>query len=201
MSISPKLVHICLKVVFMLVVDFSELEIRSDEFWRSSFLRLSSLHSPKSCQFFWVTQILPNNLAGHRFSKPTGPYWPVLARTGPNGAKSAFGPALMLSPDFVDFITWSNNWDCRFSYHFKTSFCVRSHCLILNRYTWSTLLLYSDYDSLWMLFSFWTSKNPGKALEKTVKQPWKTLEFLISEDLRTLYYQSINTSNTYKKHL
>ena len=29
-----------------------------------------------------------------------------------------------------------------------------------------------------MLFSFWTSKNPGKALEKTVKQPWKTLDFL-----------------------
>ena len=30
--ISPKLVHICLTVVVMLVVDFSELEIRSDEF-------------------------------------------------------------------------------------------------------------------------------------------------------------------------
>ena len=28
--------------------------------------------------------------------------------------------------------------------------------------------------------------NPGKALEKTVKQPWKTLDFLISEDVRTL---------------
>ena len=37
-----------------------------------------------------------------------------------------------------------------------------------------------------MLFSFWTSKNPGKALEKTVKQPWKTLDFWISEDVRTL---------------
>ena len=32
LSISPKLVHICLTVVVMLVVDFSELEIRSDEF-------------------------------------------------------------------------------------------------------------------------------------------------------------------------
>ena len=32
LSISPKLVHICLTVVAMLVVDFSELEIRSDEF-------------------------------------------------------------------------------------------------------------------------------------------------------------------------
>ena len=31
-SISPKLVHICLTVVVMLVVDFSELAIRSDEF-------------------------------------------------------------------------------------------------------------------------------------------------------------------------
>ena len=37
---------------------------------------------------------------------------------------------------FVDFIT-SNNLDRRFSYHFKTSFCVRNHCLILKRYTWS----------------------------------------------------------------
>ena len=37
-----------------------------------------------------------------------------------------------------------------------------------------------------MLFSFWTSKNPGKTLEKTVKQPWKTLDFSISEDVRTL---------------
>ena len=32
LSISPKLVNICLIVVVMLVVDFSELEIRSDEF-------------------------------------------------------------------------------------------------------------------------------------------------------------------------
>ena len=30
-------------------------------------------------------------------------------------------------------------------------------------------------------------KSPGKALEKkTVKHPWKTLEFLISEDVPTL---------------
>ena len=42
---------------------------------------------------------------------------------------------------FVDFIT-SNSRDCRFSYHFKTSFCVRNHCLVLKRCTWSTLLLY-----------------------------------------------------------
>ena len=40
---------------------------------------------------------------------------------------------------FVDFIT-SCNRDCRFSYHFKTFFCARNHCLVL-----STLLLYSDY--------------------------------------------------------
>ena len=45
---------------------------------------------------------------------------------------------------FVDFIT-SNNRDCRFSYHFKTLFCVRNYCLVLKRYTWSILLLYSDY--------------------------------------------------------
>ena len=48
------------------------------------------------------------------------------------------------------------------------------------------MLLYSDYNSLWMLFSFWSSKNPGKALEKSVKQPWKTLDFWFSEDVRTL---------------
>ena len=45
---------------------------------------------------------------------------------------------------FVDFIT-SNKRDCRFSYHFKTSFCVGSHCIVLKLCTWSTLLLYSDY--------------------------------------------------------
>ena len=117
---------------------------------------------------------------GHHFTKPTGPYW-------------------VKGPDFVDFITWSDNRDCRFSYHFKTSFCVRNHCLILNRNTWSTLLLYSDYNSLWMLFSFWTSKNPGKALEKTVKQPWKALDFWISEDVRTLGNNcfSINPTSEY----
>ena len=32
--------------------------------------------------------------------------------------------------DFVDFIT-SKNRDCRILYHFKTSFCVRNHCLVL----------------------------------------------------------------------
>ena len=52
---------------------------------------------------------------------------------------------------FVNFIT-NNNRDCRFSYHFKTSFCVRNHCLVLKRYTWSTLLLYSDYINYKMLF-------------------------------------------------
>ena len=45
---------------------------------------------------------------------------------------------------FVDFIT-SSNGDFRFSYHYKTSFCVRNHCLLLKRCTWSTLLLNSDY--------------------------------------------------------
>ena len=39
----------------------------------------------------------------------------------------------------------SCNRDCRFSYHFKILFCARNHCLVLKRYTWSTLLLYSDY--------------------------------------------------------
>ena len=29
--------------------------------------------------------------------------------------------------------------------------------------------------------------RPGKALEKTEKQPWKTLDFVISEDVRTLF--------------
>ena len=170
----------------MLVVDFSKLEIRSDEFWRQAFcVFLVSIHRNLASSF-GLHKIFPNNLVGHHFSKPTGPY--CLLPTGPNGAKSAFGPALLLSPDFVDFITWSNNRDCRFSYHFKTSFCVRNHCLILNRYTWSTLLLYSEYNSLWMLFAFWTSKNPGKTLEKTVKQPRKTLDFCISEDVRTLSF-------------
>ena len=46
---------------------------------------------------------------------------------------------------FVDFITCtSDNQDCRFWYHFKTSFCVRNHCIVLKQY-WSTLLLYIAY--------------------------------------------------------
>ena len=35
-------------------------------------------------------------------------------------------------------------------------------------------------------------KSPGKALEKTVKQPLKTLDFLISEDVRTLCKHYLN---------
>ena len=64
-------------------------------------------------------------------------------------------------------------------------------------YYWSDTLgahcwLYSDYIYYWMLF--WTIRceryyfilGPGNALEKMLKQPWKTLDFLISEDVRTL---------------
>ena len=47
--------------------------------------------------------------------------------------------------NFVDFTTCtSDNQDCRFWYHFKTSFCVRNHCIVLKQY-WSTLLLYIAY--------------------------------------------------------
>ena len=86
-------------------------------------------------------------------------------RTGPGSPGKIFNPCkpwkspgiFLLSPGkshrtlfkkncemhFVDFIA-SNNCDCKFSYHIKTSFCVGNHCLVLKRYTWSTLLLYSD---------------------------------------------------------
>ena len=37
-----------------------------------------------------------------------------------------------------------------------------------------------------MLFFILDFKNPGKTLEKIVKQPWKTLDFWISEDVGTL---------------
>ena len=49
-----------------------------------------------------------------------------------------------------------------------------------------------------MLFSFWTSKNPGKALEKTVKQPWKTLDFWMFEDVRTLLFDPMSYSQWVK---
>ena len=34
--------------------------------------------------------------------------------------------------------------------------------------------------------------SPGKALEKTIKQPWKTLDFWISEDVRTLFHVDLD---------